>query len=132
MSRFEGNLILEVLRDDAKGLYEVRPPPPYFISDKFKVMLRLEVGLITDLCSTPLFTRSIIGEQDRYAGAFHDDLYKRKTFTRKQSDQLLFEMMVAEDTPRYQCHIYYFFVRLVGWWFWHGYNRKIKKIFKKI
>ena len=127
MSRFKGKLEVEIVKDDAKGLFRLLKPL-VFESDSKGLVIRVPKGYVTDFASVPLLFRNIVGEQARKSGTVHDYLYGSHELQRYICDGLLYEMLVTEKVPKYQAFLYWLMVRAFGWIFFHNLTRNKARI----
>lgn len=73
-------------------------------------------GSPTDLASIPFGMRNLfdrLGPSVR-AAIVHDDLYRRRMFTRKMCDELFYKALLECGVPRWKAKLYYRGVRLGG------------------
>ena len=110
-----------------KGLWRAEESFDYFVDGENEgACVHIPKGRISDGASIPKFAWSIVGHpMDEYAqGAFvHDDLYTRKIYSRKRSDQIFLESMECLDIagyniPLWKRRIIYLTLRLFGWYSW--------------
>ena len=81
---------------------------------------------ITDLASIPKIFWSIIGGSAgryTYAAIVHDFLYVRGIYTRKRTDQIVYEAMAVLKVSYWKRKTMYFAVRIGAWLPWNRYRK---------
>ncbi|HUW46536.1 MAG TPA: DUF1353 domain-containing protein [Dehalococcoidia bacterium] len=122
MSKFVGNLVVEVINDDSQGVFKLQNSLT-FISMKTHKTVTAPKGFITDFCSVPWVPGiyELLGGKARKSGTIHDYLYSKVNtdrIGRSMADSMLREMVQVEGVPVWQSWLFYFAVRLFGWHFW--------------
>ena len=59
----------------------------------------------------------------RAAALVHDYLYQTGIFTRKQADQIYFDLMMYNGIDRFRSSLHYRSLRAAGWVQWNKYRR---------
>ncbi len=87
-----------------------------FINDKYEV--EVNPGLITDGASIPKILWSFVGSpfSGKYveAAIIHDALYDSCTVSRKEADQIFYEIMISQNVNKIKAKIMYLGVRIGG------------------
>jgi hypothetical protein len=127
MSKFIGELVVEVVDDDAQGKFELHQSLTFVSTKKHKI-ITVPKGFITDFCSVPWIPGiyELLGGKARKSGTVHDYLYSKphnKGVRRMTADTMLREMVQIEGIPVWQSWLFYLAVRLFGWWFWYRKKR---------
>lgn len=87
------------------------------------IRILVKKGFVTDIASVPFFVRPIINNAGRYnfAATIHDYLYSVRgvlpcgsVFTRKQCDDVFYDIMVGDGVSRLVAGVMWFAVRV---WF---------------
>lgn len=74
-------------------------------------------GSKTDLASVPQFLWCILPPFGRYsqASVIHDFLYRSRLYSRRESDEIFYELMLRYGTYKWKAKLMYVAVRLFGW-----------------
>ena len=90
-------------------------------------MITVPVGYITDFASIPRLCWRLIGyPAGKYgkAAVIHDFLYSSHRYSRKRSDEILYEAMGVSGVVRWRRKIIYWAVRMFGMFAW---KKAVKK-----
>lgn len=111
---FLGRFIVELITDDAAGLWEHQQP--FGFRSKNGKEYWAPIGHRTDFCSVPRVpgVYDILGNRARRAGSIHDDLYGRGVVPREEADELLREMLVLDGISECEAEQFYLAVRAFG------------------
>jgi len=117
-------LIAEKLDGDKWKL--VKPLYYHVGSPDSKEIITVPKDFITDGASTPFGVRNLFPKDGTYTpiSAIHDYMYSlkgvlpKKTYTRKECDQIFLEGMQVLNVPWWKRRIMYMAVRLAGWVKW--------------
>lgn len=87
----------------------------------------IPLGFRTDFASVPRILWSAFPPFGKYchAAVLHDYLYCTRahhSLTRKQVDQLFYDVMVASGVPVWKAKLMWSGVRLGGWTYWNSYK----------
>jgi hypothetical protein len=121
MSAFLTSLRMELMVDAVgrplltragRQLYQLTAP---FIYES-DVAGRIEVkcGFVTDLCSQPQITLSLLGECAQEPSVPHDYLYGTQPVSRAVADRMLHEACILTGVPRWKAALIYLGVRIGG------------------
>jgi hypothetical protein len=77
-----------------------------------------EAGFVTDLCSQPQFTMSLLGECAQQPSVPHDLAYSQRKMPRALADRMLFEACILTGVPRWKAMLIYAGVRIGGGSHW--------------
>ena len=96
----------------------------HYIIDGEKFVV--EKGFITDFASVPKVFWGFFPPDKNYAFAavLHDWLYATKPFSRKKADKVFYRAMVLYDIDEKVCKLFYYIVRLFGYYRWKKARRK--------
>jgi hypothetical protein len=91
-------------------------------------------GFSTDGASIPRifwFTTGTPFSPHYMRGAIiHDYLYQTGTFERKDSDLIMYNFLLADDTSKYNALKIYYALRVGGWYVWNKYRKMEKRNLK--
>lgn len=140
MSSFTKPLIVEAVREPARGL--ARWLPPAFLRQKWRtvedfeyavgevenprLVVMVKAGFTFDGASVPFIFRALFpAAHPAYmqAAALHDWMYASGLLGRSRSDRIFREALTVLDAPRWWAGLMYAAVRMGGWFFWlrrHG------------
>jgi len=86
----------------------------------------VEAGFRTDFASIPIGVRNIFNNIDDTikAALLHDKLYSTKIYSRKKTDDIFLEAMTVCNVNFLKKMIFYWSVRVFGYWSWkHNANK---------
>jgi hypothetical protein len=114
VSKFVGDLVVKLVKDDASGLWELTQPLVYQ-SDLLGKSVTVPAGFKTDFCSVPRipFAFDLLGNRARMSGCVHDFLYTAPHLTdRKTADCVLKEMLQIDGVNDLEAEMFYLAVRV--------------------
>lgn len=115
MSSFTGEIILKKI---GERLWEVYTPFEYHVGDEnSNDIIKIEKGTPTDFASVPRAFWTIFPPDGEYTAAsiVHDDLYRKQSRTRKESDSIFIEAMKVLGVPLWTRWTMWAAVRAFGW-----------------
>lgn len=95
---------------DKQGIAEPEPTLPG--------LMVAEAGYVTDLCSQPQFTMSLLGECAQEPSVPHDVSYSKHNIPRDVADRMLRELCLAYGVPGWKVMAIYAGVRIGGGSHW--------------
>lgn len=125
MSAFLDPLDLELMHDpqgrplltrDGRQLWRVLSRFRY-LSDAAG-LVDVPAGYVTDLCSQPQATMSLLGECAQLPSVPHDYAYSTHCMTRHLADRMLYEACILTGVPRWKAWAIYCGVRIGGGSHW--------------
>lgn len=124
MNRFTTPAIVEVLD---KHLFRIVEPFEYHVGHYLSQdIIQVPSGFVTDFASVPRIFWNIIPPYGKYtkASIIHDYLYETGLRSRKTSDRIFLEGMLALRVPKIKAMVMY---RAVRWFGWYAYNKHKRK-----
>lgn len=99
-------------------------------------------GFDTDFASVPRFLWGFVSPfgRDEVAFVVHDYLYKYKEYqkgikikkvTRRFADQQMYKLQLSHDVSWWRAFLMYSAVRMFGWYWWHGWAKKVRNFKQK-
>lgn len=77
-------------------------------------LVEVPAGYVTDLCSQPQATMSLLGECAQQPSVPHDYAYSTHCMTRAAADRMLYEACILTGIPRWKAALIYAGVRVGG------------------
>jgi hypothetical protein len=125
MSGFLDPLQLEVMVDlkgrplltrEGRQLYKVLARFRY--ASEVAGLVDVPAGYVTDLCSQPQLTMSLLGECAQEPSVPHDYAYSTHCMARASADRMLYEACLSTGVPRWKAALIYAGVRVGGGSHW--------------
>lgn len=125
MSAFLDPLDLEVMRD-ARGLPLLtragrqlwRVLARFRYQSDVAGLIEVPAGFVTDLCSQPQATMSLLGECAQQPSVPHDYAYSTHCMTRALADKMLYEACLLTGVSSWRAKLIYWGVRIGGGSHW--------------
>lgn len=121
MSAFLDELRLAAMRDSAgRPLLTRQGRQLWRVLERFRYqsdavgLVEVEEGFVTDLCSQPRITMSLLGECAQEPAVVHDYAYSKQTMPRAQADAMLYEACILTGIPSWKAKLIYWGVRVGG------------------
>jgi hypothetical protein len=121
MSGFLDPLELELMRDSqGRPLLTRQGRQLYKVLSRFRYLsdvadlVDVPAGYVTDLCSQPQATMSLLGECAQEPSVPHDYAYSTHCMTRATADRMLYEACRVTGIPRWKAALIYAGVRVGG------------------
>lgn len=125
MSGFLDSLDLELMRDpQGRPLLTRAGRQLWRVLGRFRYLsdvaglIDVPAGYVTDLCSQPRLTMSLLGECAQEPSVPHDYAYSTHRIARVLADRMLFEACIATGVPRWKAMVIYAGVRIGGGSHW--------------
>jgi hypothetical protein len=77
-------------------------------------LIETEAGTVTDLCSQPQLTMSLLGEICQDESVPHDEAYRTHCIPRDVADHMLYEACILMGRPQWKADLIYEGVHLFG------------------
>ena len=119
MSSFTSPLVVSPMPDGRT--WKLHRSFTYHISSKrSKDKITVPSGFITDFASIPWFLWTFLPYWGKYgkAAVIHDRLYQTHQFSRRMSDLIFYEAMLAGGTKKWKARVMYWGVECFGWLAW--------------
>jgi len=102
----------------------------FYLSDGSSI--KVPYGFENDLVTSPRFIWPILPPFGKYmdSGILHDYLYVNRIGTRKQADKEFLLAMLKDGVKKWVANGMYLYVRVLGWWLWYDWDKKVNKWFK--
>lgn len=110
LSRFRYQSDVVAAYRQKAGIPEPDPSIPGLIDTK--------AGYVTDLCSQPQLTLSMLGETAQDESVPHDQVYADHSVPRDVADRMLYEACILMGRPRWKAWAIYMGVRIGGGSHW--------------
>jgi len=119
VDRFKDKLVVSLESDGKKWKLE-RPFTYYTLLFGEPYYITIPEGFETDFASIPKIFMPFLKWKDKFnkASVVHDWLYHTKLFDRKTADKIFLEAMEVLGIPKWKRYLFYWMVRLFGWWRW--------------
>ena len=114
MSSFTNDLVVSPLPDGRK--WRICRKFSYH-SRKYKLVVIVPTGFVTDFASVPFIFWSFIPKWGKYgkAAIVHDALYQFQSLPRGDADSIFREGMITLGVAKWRVFLMYWAVRLFGW-----------------
>jgi hypothetical protein len=76
--------------------------------------MQADEGYLTDLCSQPQATLSLLGEIGQLPSVPHDEAYNSHSIPRAVADKMLYEACILSGIPKWKAAMIYAGVRIGG------------------
>lgn len=106
--RYQSDVVAQYRRD--AGISEPNP--------SIQGLMEAEAGYVTDLCSQPQATLSLLGETGQEPSVPHDKAYSSHCIPRNVADKMLYEACLLTGIPKWKAALIYAGVRIGGGSHW--------------